>query len=397
MPKQNENGPCASACAFPKKKTPPFVPVLDGRKQPIRNLWQRGDKFYARLNVTLPSGAKIQRRISLTAATVQAAKDELATLRQQRNGNTLPLVQASPLFTEFAETYLTAHRNMKRPGTLDCEQVHLNHWGGFFEGVRLHKISKSAILSFRAKKLAEGWTGRSANLSLTVLRNVLRHAVDNALLLQSPADGIRPVKWVPRKRALVTQADIDRLCAAGLEHLKHGQQFADFVRLMCYCGSRRNETLRLKWADVDWERKQLTIGADGLAKNHQARTVDFNPSLETHLRAMQGRKREDSDFLFPPMRGEADEPLRSKRTSLEIAREKAGLPGFGFHDCRHHFISYCVMSGIDYMTIAAWVGHQDGGVLIGRVYGHLADAHKQQQAQRLNFGPAVVETQAQVA
>ena len=27
------------------------------------------------------------------------------------------------------------------------------------------------------------------------------------------------------------------------------------------------------------------------------------------------------------------------------------LQRFGFHDCRHHFISYAVMSGIDYMTI----------------------------------------------
>ena len=34
----------------------------------------------------------------------------------------------------------------------------------------------------------------------------------------------------------------------------------------------------------------------------------------------------------------------------------------------------CVMNGIDYMTIARWVGHRDGGVLIGKVYGrHMAE------------------------
>jgi hypothetical protein len=46
------------------------------------------------------------------------------------------------------------------------------------------------------------------------------------------------------------------------------------------------------------------------------------------------------------------------------------------------------MSGIDYMTIAKWVGHQDGGVLIGKVYGHLSNEHAQLQAQRLSFGLA---------
>lgn len=47
------------------------------------------------------------------------------------------------------------------------------------------------------------------------------------------------------------------------------------------------------------------------------------------------------------------------------------------------------MSGINYMTIARWVGHKDGGVLIGKVYGHLSNEHAQAQAARLNFGPTV--------
>jgi site-specific recombinase XerD len=55
--------------------------------------------------------------------------------------------------------------------------------------------------------------------------------------------------------------------------------------------------------------------------------------------------------------------------------------------CRHFFISMCVMSGIDFMTIAKWVGHQDGGVLIGKVYGHLSN----EQAQRVNFGPVLLK------
>jgi hypothetical protein len=46
------------------------------------------------------------------------------------------------------------------------------------------------------------------------------------------------------------------------------------------------------------------------------------------------------------------------------------------------------MAGVDYMTIAAWVGHKDGGVLIGKVYGHLSDDHKRETAKRLATQPA---------
>ena len=43
------------------------------------------------------------------------------------------------------------------------------------------------------------------------------------------------------------------------------------------------------------------------------------------------------------------------------------------------------MGGIDFMTIAKWVGHKDGGILIGKVYGHLSDEHARKQAMKLRF------------
>jgi hypothetical protein len=49
-----------------------------------------------------------------------------------------------------------------------------------------------------------------------------------------------------------------------------------------------------------------------------------------------------------------------------------------------------MMSGIDFMTIAEWVGHQDRGVLICKTYGHLNDAHKKLQAAKVSFGRKVL-------
>lgn len=72
--------------------------------------------------------------------------------------------------------------------------------------------------------------------------------------------------------------------------LKNTVQFADYLLLMASSGARRNETLRLRLEDVDFERAQITIGADGLAKHHESRSVDFNPKLVDHLRAMRSRR-----------------------------------------------------------------------------------------------------------
>ena len=110
---------------------------------------------------------------------------------------------------------------------------------------------------------------------------------------------------------------------------------------------------------------------------------------------MATRKAPDSPWLFPsPRRGDQDRGAKTFVESLRGARKLAGLPTFGFHhDCRHFFISYSVMAGIDYMTIAKWVGHKDGGVLIGKVYGHLADEHAKHQASRLTFGAPLANAQ----
>jgi integrase len=100
---------------------------------------------------------------------------------------------------------------------------------------------------------------------------------------------------------------------------------------------------------------------------------------------MRGR-RGDSAYLFSaPGKHDHDVPMRCLKEALDRARNAAGIPDFTFRDCRNHFISQGVMGGIDFMTIAKWVGHKDGGILVGKVYGHLSDEHSRKQAMKLMF------------
>lgn len=73
---------------------------------------------------------------------------------------------------------------------------------------------------------------------------------------------------------------------------------------------------------------------------------------------------------------------------MKLVRAHAKLPTVGFHHLRYLFCSFCVKAGIDLMTVAAWLGHKDGGILIGKVYGHLLDEHRQKMAAKVVFGSA---------
>jgi hypothetical protein len=47
------------------------------------------------------------------------------------------------------------------------------------------------------------------------------------------------------------------------------------------------------------------------------------------------------------------------------------------------------MSGVDILTVALWVGHADGRVLIGKCYGHLSTEHRQRSAKKVVFDQGV--------
>jgi integrase len=175
-----------------------------------------------------------------------------------------------------------------------------------------------------------------------------------------------------------------------------GEMFVDWVRLMQYSGARRNAALTAKWSDVDWRNEQITFHTKG----DKDVVVDFNPKLEAHLRDMNNRRIPIDDkgtltpYLFPSTRpGDSTRGhMTNFQKTLETVRQAVNLTHFTPHLLRHWFTSMCVMEGHDFMTIAEWLGQSDGGMLVGKVYGHLAPSHKRSAAKRLKLeGPLAPE------
>src|SRR5271170_3026165 len=90
-----------------------FSKVLDGRKQPVRGLWERNGRFYAQLTVENPiTGVKKVRRVPLVdkentpVATVAQAISELKRLQTKRADNDLGTVGRTPKFSDYAARYL---------------------------------------------------------------------------------------------------------------------------------------------------------------------------------------------------------------------------------------------------------------------------------------------------
>jgi integrase len=379
-----------------------FIPAKDSRNRRVPGLYVRNGRYYALLWADTGNGKKAPRRLPLfdgdqqPARTLTAAKQALEIKRHERRENKLPTAGRKPSLADYCAVYFEkATVQRKRIGTIKNERQALGRWCDHIGQVRIDQITSTVISGFLDKRLKggvfcgrelEGSSERTANLDLLMLRNVLNAAVDDGLLRELPKVKMLDEAPAPKRRLLMPE-EFDRLIKSSRTACaKNGQQLADYLQFLAFSGSREKEALRIRIADVDFARQRVTIGGDGLAKNWESRTVEFNSNLAALLTDMFSRWPPGSSWLFPsPQRGIRDEHAKSFRESLKIARKAAGLEWLGFHDLRHYFCSMCVMAGIDFMTIAAWMGHKDGGILVGKVYGHLLDEHRHRAARSLKF------------
>ena len=147
-----------------------------------------------------------------------------------------------------------------------------------------------------------------------------------------------------------------------IDHLK------PLVLLALNTGMRRGELFSLKWAQVNFDSKILTVIA-ATAKSGQTRRVPLNAEAIDVLIKWRERNSPCSsdDYVFP---GSGGARLTHINTSWRGVARAAQLSGFNFHDLRHTFASKLVQAGVDLNTVRELLGHSEISMTLR--YSHLA-------------------------
>lgn len=358
--------------------------VLDGANRRVRGLWIRNGTYAVQTTLLDAStGVKKVKRITLDdAKTLPEAKAQMAITLQTIAENGTIHGNKGQTFRDYREHYIK-HAG-KAEKTLYNEDHFLRQWENFLgEKTRITEITATNILAYRHQCFIRipPLANRTINLHVRALRQLLKLAQTEGYITELPTKGIKPLKEISEEKTLYSKAQLADIGAEALRnHPRTGEQVADWIALAMYSGGRVSELLKLRWSNVDWSQKQLVFPAQ-TAKSGEERRVDFNRNLENQLLAMKAKSDPESEYLFPSFR--TDKQTTSFKKTLGAIRSALGFVDFTPHSTRHHFISECVMAGVDYLTIARWVGHKDGGVLIGKIYGHLNNAHLKLQASKL--------------
>ncbi|MCL4486328.1 MAG: site-specific integrase [Nitrospirae bacterium] len=145
-----------------------------------------------------------------------------------------------------------------------------------------------------------------------------------------------------------------------------------FVEFAIYTGLRQSEQFNLRWENVDFGSKVLTVPR---SKSGETRHVQLNGKALSILKELKNRQVILSPWVFPspvdhtkPRDGNAF----YKRVFIP-AVEKAGLSGVVWHTLRHTFCSRLVQAGIPLTTVQKLAGHKDYTTTL--IYAHLSPGH----------------------
>lgn len=214
------------------------------------------------------------------------------------------------------------------------------------------------------------------NGALGIVRRIFDIAVEHGYRVDNPAKFVDRRRVKPKELRLPSQAQLKEM-ATHIETSSAGQanDCANLFRFLAFSGVRIDESRQILWNDVDFEKRLLHVR---VTKISEARWVPLNSSLRQLLEQMRGERPEE----LP------DKPVMQVfecQKSIDRAAKLAGVKRITHHDLRHLFATRCIESGVDIPTVSRWLGHQDGGALCMKTYGHLRDEHSVNEAKKVAF------------
>jgi integrase len=148
---------------------------------------------------------------------------------------------------------------------------------------------------------------------------------------------------------------------------------ADWMRapiaLAVSTGMRRSELLGLRWADVNFESRQIILR---VTKNGDRRAVYLN-ALALDVLTKLSRT---SELCFPGITG----GQLSNGTRRLFAR--LGFEGLSFHSLRHTYASWLVQRGADLFPVSLLLGHKS--LKMTMRYAHLSPGYLAAASSKLD-------------
>ncbi len=269
-------------------------------------------------------------------------------------------------FNQLADYWLE-HRASQKRSFKDDQSVIRVHLRPAFGKLRLTEITVEKVDRFVAQK--DGLSKKTVHNFLTMLISMLNLAVELGWLEKAPRIKKPRIHLFSEEfHYLQSEEEVRRLLAAAKEQ---SEDIFILYATAIYTGMRAGELAGLRWSNVNFERRMITVqrSYENPTKSGRVRYVPILDPLLPILK--EWRLKNQNRLVCPNAAGEMHDP--SARVFQEIFHrclEKAELSHLRFHDLRHSFASLWVKSGGDIFRLQKILGHSS--IVMTQRYAHLA-------------------------
>jgi integrase len=320
--------------------------------------------YYGRIRV---DGKEIKQSLKTTDRAI--ANRELADFKKKQRQ--IDRSKGKITLAELCDRYLKTvqHQNSKtiERKTLIVRRIKSDWPTG--SGCQVGKIKPSDVQLWLAR-YKFGPVSRNHHLAL--LKKILQSAVDDGIIVTSPAAGTKAVKLSKPIRKTPTFDEFKTIVESirSQQYSDTAEESADFVEFLGLAGLGNAEAAALTWGDIDWQRSTITT--------FRSKTkMGFSIPIFPQVRPLLERR-------FVKTTGDPTEKVfavRKAAKAIASACTRLKLPAYSHRSFRRAFIVRAIERGVDVKVIAEWQGHRDGGKLILDTYSHVNRTHSQKMAQ----------------
>lgn len=353
----------------------------------MASVTKRGNKWSVRYRTTDEIGNTVHHRVSFKT-------------KEEAWENARLLEQASDSGIDVHGDKMTCGALMEKWFAEHCSTLGVNTQSRYSSGI--DRLSETFIYNLPVKKLSKSLHSRllddirkgdekhspvkliTAKTHTDPLRYSVSWAYKNGLILRNPIENVTIPKLPKRDQRILSEKDIDDIIKEASPNFKIP------ILLAAYGGLRRGECSGLKWEDIDFDRKVLTIKRsmiklktgqeilkDSPKNDASRRTITIPQFVLNELSSIKKK----SEFVCSNRYGEQYKLLTYSAYLSQIIKSintrrlennQQPMPKATFHDLRHTHAAMLIKMNVQPKIISERLGHTSISITMD-VYGYLME------------------------
>ena len=260
------------------------------------------------------------------------------------------------------------------------EHVHL-HINPFIGAKKLSELTAPVVSAFADRLRDEGRSAEMIRRAIRSLGGIFKEARRRGLASHYPTDDLDlPERDDPRPVA-PTKAELQTIIGNSVG------RWRPLILVAIFCGLRASELRGLRWDDINFDDREISIKQRADAKNRIGklkskaayRSIPMPPMVANALREWRLLcPKGEHGLVFPSGAGNVESHSNVLQRGLEPILRRAGVvvsiegiekPKYGLHSLRHATASLWIESGMNAKRIQTLMGHSSIQITFDR-YGH---------------------------